>query len=201
MSEFKQTPSQTVGPYFAYGLCPEQYNFDLKSLFTASAADREAAGTHISIVGNVYDGSGQAVGDAMIEMIQADANGRHVQTASEVSESGFRGFARVGTGTDPALRFIVDTVKPGSTGEGSAPHIDVIVLMRGMLMHAFTRLYFDDESAANEQDPVLALVPAERRGTLIARREGGTSAGTVSQAVYRFDIHLQGPLETVFFDL
>ena len=72
----------------------------------------------------------------------------------------------------------------------------MIVTMRGMLLHTFTRIYFDDEAAANESDPVLGLVPAERRATLIARREPGTS-----KTVYRFDIHMQGEQETVFFDL
>src|SRR5471032_3639298 len=98
---YKQTPSQTVGPYFAYGLCPEQYSFDLKSLFTPSIADRESAGQHISIVGQVFDGEEKVVGDAVIEMAQADSTGRYVSTLAETRESGFRGFARVGTGTDP----------------------------------------------------------------------------------------------------
>jgi protocatechuate 3,4-dioxygenase, alpha subunit len=196
MMTFSQTPSQTVGPYFAYGLCPEQYNFDLKSLFTPSIADRESAGQHISIVGQVFDGDEKVIGDAVIEMVQADSTGRYVTTVAEARESGFRGFARVGTGTDPELRYVVDTVKPGSTGSDSAPHIDVIVLMRGMLLHAYTRLYFDDETEANAGDDVLALVPAERRATLIAKREPGTS-----NTIYRFDIHLQGPKETVSFDL
>lgn len=116
MTTYKQTPSQTVGPYFAYGLCPEQYNFDLKSLFTPSIADRESVGQHISIVGQVFDGEEKVVGDAVIEMIQADSIGRYVSTPEEARKSGFRGFARVGTGTDPELRFVVDTVKPGSAG-------------------------------------------------------------------------------------
>jgi protocatechuate 3,4-dioxygenase, alpha subunit len=196
MNALRQTPSQTVGPFFAYGLCPEQYNFDLKSLFTPSLADREAAGEHITIVGNVFDGEGKVIGDAVIEMAQADADGRYAESLTQVRESGFRGFARVGTGTDPQLRFVVDTVKPGSTGEGSAPYIDVIVLMRGMLLHAYTRIYFDDEAAANAQDAVLAQVPQERRATLIAKREPETA-----RTIYRLDIHLQGPWETVFFDL
>lgn len=196
MNALKQTPSQTVGPYFAYGLCPEQYNFDMKSLFTSSIADREAVGEHLSVVGNVFDGSGRAVGDAVVEMVQANPSGQYVKSTEQVCTSGFRGFARVGTGTDPKLRYIVDTVKPGSTGEGSAPHIDVIVHMRGMLLHAYTRIYFDDETTANTTDLVLARVLAERRATLIARRE--PAAG---RTIYRFDIRLQGPQETVFFDL
>ncbi|TCK38116.1 protocatechuate 3,4-dioxygenase alpha subunit [Paraburkholderia sp. BL8N3] len=196
MTALKQTPSQTVGPYFAYGLCPEQYNFDLKSLFTPSVADREAAGEHISIVGNVYDGEGKVVGDAVVEMAQADSTGHYVQTAEEARKTGFRGFARVGTGTDPKLRYVVDTVKPGGTGDDAAPHIDVIVLMRGMLLHAYTRIYFDDEAQANAKDAVLTSVPEERRATLVAKREPDTAS-----TIYRFDIYLQGPNETVFFDL
>jgi protocatechuate 3,4-dioxygenase alpha subunit len=196
MTALKHTPSQTVGPYFAYGLCPEQYNFDLKSLFTASVADYEAAGEHISIVGQVFDGDGNVIGDAMIEVSQVDSQGRYPASRAEVEASGFRGFARVGTGTDPQKRFIVETIKPGRASADEAPHLNVIVTMRGMLLHTFTRIYFDDEAAANERDAVLGLVPAERRATLIARREPGTS-----KTVYRFDIRMQGEQETVFFDL
>ena len=196
MTAFKQTPSQTVGPYFAYGLCPEQYNFDFKSLFTAAVADYEAAGEHISIVGQVFDGDGKVVGDAMLEVSQLDSQGKYPASREEIAASGFRGFARVGTGTDPQKRFIVETVKPGQASANEAPHLNVILTMRGMLLHTFTRIYFDDEAAANESDPVLGSVPAERRATLIARRVPGTS-----KTVYRFDIHMQGEQETVFFDL
>lgn len=192
----KQTPSQTVGPYFAYGLCPQQYNYDLKSLFTPVVAEPEVPGTHITIIGNVFDGEGAAVNDAMIEMVQADASGRYVQSPAEIRESGFRGFARCGTGTDAQSRFVIETIKPGRVDADSAPYIDVIVLMRGMLVHAFTRLYFDDEGAANAKDPVLAQVPEARRATLVAKRVAGTS-----EHLYRFDIHMQGPDETVFFDV
>jgi protocatechuate 3,4-dioxygenase alpha subunit len=196
MTTLKQTPSQTVGPYFAYGLCPEQYNFDLKSLFTNSVAEREAAGEHITVVGQVFDGDGAAIGDAMIEVSQLDSEGRYPQSREEVAKTGFRGFARFGTGTDPHKRFIIDTVKPGRASPDEAPHLNVIVTMRGMLLHTFTRVYFDDEAEANDKDAVLASVPTERRATLIAKRE--THGGNT---VYRFDIRMQGPNETVFFDL
>ncbi len=192
----KQTPSQTVGPYFAYGLCPQQYNFDLKSLFTPELVDERASGEHISVIGRVFDGDGKVVPDALLEFSQVDAKGRYPASRRETLESGFRGFARVGTGTDPQQRFVLRTVKPGSAAPGEAPRLDVIVLMRGTLMHAFTRIYFDDEATANAADPVLAAVPAERRGTLIAKRE--ERDGNV---VYRFDIRLQGNGETVFFDV
>ncbi len=196
MSLLRQTPSQTVGPFFAYGLCPQQYDYELTSLFTPAAAAFNAAGEHITIIGNVYDGSGQAVGDALIETLQANADGHYPRSVQEVKEAGFTGFARVGTGTDSQLRFIIDTIKPGCIDAASAPHIDIIVMMRGMLLHAYTRLYFDDEQALNTTDPVLTTVPVARRQTLIARR-----IEAISKPTYRFDIHLQGPYETVFFDL
>ncbi|RDJ99260.1 protocatechuate 3,4-dioxygenase subunit alpha [Paraburkholderia lacunae] len=195
MTTLKQTPSQTVGPYFAYGLCPQQYDFPFKSLFTPVLADREAAGEHITIVGQVFDGDGKVVGDAMLEVSQVDAQGRYPESRAEVEASGFRGFARVGTGTDPQLRFVVETVKPGRVSPDEAPHLNVIVTMRGILLHTFTRIYFEDEAEANERDPVLASVPEDRRGTLIARPEPKMAN------VYRFDIHMQGDEETVFFDL
>jgi protocatechuate 3,4-dioxygenase, alpha subunit len=196
MSALKQTPSQTVGPYFAYGLVAEQYNYDMKSLFGAVIAQPRAAGEHITLIGRVHDGAGQPIGDALIELVQADAAGRYVTTLEEAKASGFTGFARVGTGTDPEQCFVVETVKPGSTAPDEAPHIDVIVMMRGVLIHAFTRIYFEDEAEANARDAVLNQVPEARRATLMARRD--TQA---SRPVYRIDIHMQGPQETVFFDL
>jgi protocatechuate 3,4-dioxygenase alpha subunit len=195
MTTLKQTPSQTVGPYFAYGLCPQQYDFDYRSLFTHVLADREAAGEHITIIGQVFDGDGKAIGDAIVEMSQVDSNGHYPESREEILKTGFRGFARVGTGTDPHKRFFVETVKPGRVSPDQAPHVNVILTMRGMLLHTFTRIYFEDNAQANEQDPVLTAVPADRRGTLIARREPNTAN------VYRFDIHMQGDKETVFFDL
>jgi protocatechuate 3,4-dioxygenase alpha subunit len=194
--EYKETPSQTVGPYFAYGLCPQQYDFDLKSLFTAEIVTPEATGEHITLIGRVFDGDGNAVHDAMLEFSQVDSTGRYPSTSADIAKTGFRGFARVGTGTDPEQRFVVRTVKPARANAADAPHIDVIVTMRGMLTHTFTRVYFDDETAANTTDPVLSAVPAERRATLLARRDERTGS-----ILYHFDIHMQGKHETVFFDL
>jgi protocatechuate 3,4-dioxygenase, alpha subunit len=191
-----QTPSQTVGPYFAYGLCPEQYRFDMKSLFTPALAAPGTPGQRITIVGRVFDGDGQAIGDALIEVTQADGAGRYPASRADVAASGFRGFGRVGTGTDPEHRFVIETVKPGRTAPDSAPHVNVTVLMRGILLHAFTRIYFDDEAAANADDAVLEAVPAARRATLIARRDPNADS-----PVYRFDIRMQGEGETVFFDV
>lgn len=191
-----QTPSQTVGPYFAYGLVPQQYGYDLRSLFTATLARPEAPGEHVLLHGVVLDGEGRPIDDALIELSQRDALGRRPASRAEVDAWGFTGFGRCGTGTDPSREYAFRTVKPGPAAPGAAPCLDLIVTMRGMLSHAFTRVWFDDEAAANERDPVLRSVPPERRATLLARREQ-TPAGVA----YRFDIRMQGPQETVFFDL
>lgn len=196
MTQLKQTPSQTVGPYFAYGLTPTQYGYDLKSLFTPVLAQPHAQGEHIRITGQVFDGAGHSVLDALVEISQPDAAGRPVTSVADAQAKGFTGFGRCGTGTLADHHFAFDTVKPGAAAAGQAPFINVCVTMRGLLVHTFSRIYFDDEAAANGQDAVLNSVPAERRNTLIARREM-TGAGPV----YRFDIHMQGEKETVFFDL
>jgi protocatechuate 3,4-dioxygenase alpha subunit len=192
----KQTPSQTVGPYFAYGLTAEQYGYDFNSIAGANLTDDETEGERIHIVGRVLDGEGNAVDDAMIEIWQADDQGRYAHPADpHGSNLAFKGFGRYGTGTDAERRFMFETIKPGSV-EGQAPHITMCVMCRGMLSHAFTRIYFSDEAAANAGDAGLATVPDDRRATLIAEREE-----TVAGIVYRFDVHLQGGKETVFFDL
>ncbi|HEY9548503.1 MAG TPA: protocatechuate 3,4-dioxygenase subunit alpha [Kiloniellaceae bacterium] len=191
-----QTPSQTVGPYFAYGLTPEQYGYPaLASIAAADLRTPDVEGERIRIEGRVLDGKGAPVDDAMIEIWQADPQGRYAHPADTRGNVAFRGFGRCGTGTDAENRFVFDTVKPGAVDDKQAPHINVIVFMRGLLTHLYTRVYFADETA-NERDPVLLSVPAERRATLIAPREehGGVS-------VYRFDIHMQGDKETVFFDV
>lgn len=193
----KQTPSQTVGPFFAFGLTPEQYGYPLDDVAGAVMCGADIDGERIRIEGQVLDGEGAVVSDAMIELWQADAQGRYAHPVDKRgSNAGFTGFGRCGTGTDADNRFVFETIKPGSIGEGHAPHINVIVFMRGLLVHGFTRIYFDDEEPANDADPVLAEVPEERRSTLIAVRQE-TETGTV----YRFDIHMQGLQETVFFDV
>lgn len=191
-----QTPSQTVGPYFAYGLTPEQYLYNFRSAFGPALVREDTPGTLIEITGRVFDGAGNVVGDAMIEIAHADAQGKFVDTLQEVERTGFAGFGRCGTGTDADNRFSFRTVKPGACGPDQAPYVNVIVTMRGMLLHAFTRIYFEDEAAANAKDAVLASVPAERRDTLIARRQAREG-----RIAYTFDIHMQGDRETVFFDL
>ncbi len=201
---FGETPSQTVGPYFAYCLTAQQYHYDFAQVFDHTVALPHAAGEHIRLEGRVLDGDGQPIPDALVEIQQADAAGRYRAPATtpgttpgaDFRATGFRGFGRSGSGTEADARYHFDTVKPGAPSAGEAPHLHMVVMMRGMLLHAFTRVYFEDEAEANAHDAVLQSVPAERRATLLARRveEGG-------RVVYRFDIHMQGEQETVFFDV
>lgn len=200
MSKKELTPSQTVGPYFAYGLTPKRsgHNYDWSERITDDLITPDAAGERVRIEGIVYDGDGKPVDDAMIEIWQADAQGRYAHPRDpRMSNASFRGFGR--SATDKHGRFSFDTIKPGPTpgpkGEPQAPHLAVTVFMRGLLTHLFTRIYFSDETD-NARDPVLLLVPAARRDTLIATRE---TTGEV--ATYRFDVHMQGDKETVFFDI
>ena len=193
----KQTPSQTVGPYFAYALAAPQYNYPHAGLAAGELADALVPGERIRIIGRVIDGAGKPVSDALIEIWQADAEGRYAHPADPRRANGtFHGFGRFGTGTDPQQRFIFQTIKPGRVDAEQAPHISVIVFMRGLLSHAYTRIYFSDEAEANHRDPVLSTVPGDRRRTLIAQREESTAA-----TLYHFDIVMQGPDETVFFDV
>ncbi len=189
----EQTPSQTVGPYFAYCLTPRQYGYNFTGIAGPQMVDEQIQGERIRVTGRVLDGEGLPVSDAMIEIWQADSTGGYPEASRQ---DGFTGFGRVGTGTDRHNRFWFDTIKPGATPDGQAPHLNVMVFMRGLLSHLYTRIYFSDEDALNAADPVLGSVEETRRQTLIARREE-TPDGTV----YRFDIHMQGASETVFFDV
>ena len=183
------TPSQTVGPFFAYGMTPQQYNYPLPDLISNTTSCDQAGDDAITITGRVFDGEGMAVDDAMVEIWQADQDGT---LPRRFSNTGFTGIARSGTGVEPQGRYIFHTVKPGSIGENRAPHILFVVFARGMLNHQYTLMYFDDEAAANHRDPVFNQVPASRRRTLLAKQHG---------IHYCFDIHLQGAQETVFFDI
>ncbi len=195
----KQSPSQTIGPFFAYSLTPEAYGREGIAGNRLVTADTQ--GQHITIEGRVTDGEGAPVDGALVEIWQANAHGRYRHPADERGEvpldGSFTGFGRAATGKDGAFRF--ETIKPGRVpGQGNAlqaPHIGIIIFARGMLVHAYSRLYFSDETGANAEDPVLATVAAARRGTLIARRQE-----TPEGPLYRFDMCLQGADETVFFD-
>lgn len=195
-TNFGQTPSQTIGPFFAYGLTAAQYGYDFDQPFDAVLALGNASGERIRLEGRVIDGDGNPINDALVEISQPDGDGRYPRSVENARDIGFRAFGRCGTGTDAENRFVFHTVKPGAEAPGEAPHVNVIVLMRGLLLHVFTRVYFDDEADANAIDPVLQSVPAERRKTLVAERV--ERDGAVS---YRFDIRMQGADETVFFDV
>jgi protocatechuate 3,4-dioxygenase alpha subunit len=192
------TPSQTVGPFFKYGLTPNG-QYDWNDAFTGDLITPDATGERIRVEGRVFDGEGQPVPDCMLEIWQADAQGRFAdpQDKRALPNAKFRGFGRCGTDANGAYAF--DTIRPGSVpdpdGKPQAPHLLLAVFGRGMLRHLYTRIYFGDEKG-NASDPVLALVPAERRATLIAEREAGNGA-----AVYTLDLRLQGSDETVFFDM
>ena len=186
MNPLPQTPSQTVGPFLGIGLIyGEKQNV---------LADERTAGKRIRLAGVVYDGKGNPIEDALLEIWQADANGIYPHPAdprhSEV-DFHFRGFGRAQNEDGGSYEF--HTIKPGGR-DGHAPFINLHLFARGMLLHAQTRIYFADEPA-NATDPVLLSVPLERRATLLARLE---EEGEIP--VYRFDIHLQGEQETVFFE-
>jgi protocatechuate 3,4-dioxygenase, alpha subunit len=187
------TPSQTVGPFFAYALTPAG-KYALADLVGTDLVTEDAAGARIAIAGRVLDGDGAPVADAMVEIWQADGEGRYAGADAALSNSSFRGFGRAGT--DEEGRYAFTTVKPGRVaglnGAMQAPHINVGVFARGVLRRLFTRLYFADEAEANAADPILKLVPEDARRTLIAERNG--------EAAYAFDIRLQGLDETVFFE-
>jgi protocatechuate 3,4-dioxygenase alpha subunit len=192
----RQTPSQTVGPYFAIGMFPEHPDIHERSvthLFTGALATPGVEGRRIRVEGRLHDGAGAPIPDAVLEVWQADGKG--VYRGGKPANDGFTGFGRVSTHDEG--RFVIDTVMPGPApgpeGKPQAPHITLVVFMRGMLVHAYTRIYFEGE-AANAGDAILGLVPAERRDTLIARCKLG------APDAYVFDIHMQGDKETVFFD-
>ncbi|MFN2646708.1 MAG: protocatechuate 3,4-dioxygenase subunit alpha [Burkholderiales bacterium] len=183
----RASTSQTIGPYLRIGL---------EWMQIEDLAARGASGERIAIRGRVIDGDGEPVNDAAVEIWQANSHGRYASPEDRQEkplESGFRGYGRSLTDDQGAFRF--STVKPGRLpgpgGSVQAPHLNVTIFMRGLLKQLMTRMYFA-EDPGNASDPVLALVPAERRATLIARKG---SDGTLE-----WNVVLQGRDETVFFD-
>jgi protocatechuate 3,4-dioxygenase alpha subunit len=177
------TPSQTVGPYYAIGMTWDDGPFVVP----------EGADGAFWLRGRVFDGDGEPIPDALIETWQADPGGRYNHPDDpRGAATGFRGFARSPTGKDGS--FAIHTVKPGPVpgpgGALQAPHLAMSVFARGLLNRVVTRVYFPDEAEANAADPVLKDLPEDRRATLVA--EAGADG-------YRFDVHLQGADETVFF--
>lgn len=201
----KETASQTAGPYVHIGLIPKQAGFDIfENNFTNIMADENTRGERIIIEGRVIDGTGTPLRDALLEIWQANADGRYNheldrQNTGEI-DANFRGWGRTGTDFETAV-YRFETIKPGvvtgRNGRDMAPHVNFWIVARGINIGLNTRMYFGDEQIANEADPVLNLIEqTERRKTLIATRD---DSGAVP--VYRFDIVLQGENETVFFDI
>ncbi len=183
------TASQTVGPFFHIGL---------EKLCVADLTKSAAGGEKSSIRGRVLDGDGKPVNDALIEIWQANAQGKYAHPDDDqdkLLDADFKGFGRVATGDNGEFGFV--TIKPGRVpgprGVLQAPHLVVAVFMRGLLKHLVTRIYFAHDHA-NAEDPVLKLVPVERRHTLMAREPAG------SRGAFEWNVILQGRDETVFFD-
>ena len=183
------TPFNTVGPFFKVMLRDRPEGSD--SLVTDATR-----GERITIEGRLTDGAGAPILDGLVEIWQADAEGRYRHPGDPRgggADPHFTGFGRVSTGVDGTFAF--QTIRPGliSSPDGGvqAPHILVSVLARGIMTRCWTRLYFEDEDL-NRTDPTLAIVPPGRRDTLLARK--------VADGRYRFDIVVQGERETVFFE-
>jgi protocatechuate 3,4-dioxygenase, alpha subunit len=195
MEKLQQTPSQTIGPFFAYSLTAAQYGYNFTSILNENLINGAEEDKLIFITGNVFDGDGNAIHDAMIELWQADANGDYITQYpnTPISNINFKGFGRLGTGTEENKSFTFKTIKPGSVNN-QAPHINVILFMRGSLHALYTRIYFDDEQ--NDNDPLYKNIEEERRKTLIAKK---ITKG--NKTFYQFNIYLQGENETVFFDV
>jgi protocatechuate 3,4-dioxygenase, alpha subunit len=200
-----ETPSQTAGPYVHIGLIPNQAGFDIfQNNFGSDIAGPGVAGERITIEGRIFDASGHAAKDVLVETWQANAAGRYNHPADrqdKALDSAFRGWARAGTDFESGL-YRIRTVKPGAIAgrrgrKTMAPHVSFWVAARGINIGLATRMYFADEAAANAVDPVLNIIDQpERRQTLIAARSERDG-----QTIYTFDIFLGGARETVFFDV
>jgi protocatechuate 3,4-dioxygenase, alpha subunit len=185
------TPSQTVGPYYHLG-CTNDHS-------VSRIAGPEAVGQPVRLICRVLDGDGLPVDDAMIEIWQADAEGNYNQTAvgqGKGADPNCAGFGRMATDANGTCLF--ETIKPGRVpangGTLQAPHFNVSVFARGVLKRLATRIYFAGETA-NDECPILTLVPKERRATLLARPDPRAVGD------WHFDVHLCGEDETVFFDV
>ena len=193
-----ETPSQTAGPYVHIGLALEAAGVAPRpEEIWSEMAKPDAAGEPIVLFGNVYDGNGHLVRDSFLELWQANHEGVY-DTRFDLEKS-FNSFGRTATTFD-AGEWTLQTVKPGvvknAAGVPMAPHINVLLFARGINIHLHTRIYFDDEVQANQDDPVLNLIEQpQRRQTLIAKR-----CEVNGNLAYRFDMRIQGEGETVFFD-
>lgn len=203
-SYLQETASQTAGPYVHIGLAPHAAGFDIfEQNFSNVLVAAGTKGERIRIEGRVIDGSGTPVRDVLLELWQANAAGKYRHPADQQQkpiDETFRGWGRACSDFETGTWWF-DTVKPGVVegrrGRSMAPHVNLWLAARGINVGLNTRMYFSDEAEANAKDPVLNLIEWEvRRNTLIGQRE--SRGGMI---VYRFDIHLQGPNETVFFEI
>ncbi len=201
----RETASQTAGPYVHIGLAPKAAGFDIfEKNFGPVLTTPQTQGERITIEGRVFDGTDTLVRDVLLEIWQANAQGRYAHPADrqpgKQPDPSFRGWGRACSDFDTGV-WSFETIKPGAVaGRGGvpmAPHVNLWIVARGINIGLNTRMYFDDEPQANAADPILNLIEwEERRKTLVARREQRGSA-----TVYKFDIRLQGDGETVFFDV
>lgn len=182
ITQLVPTPGQTVGPFYGYAL---PFAKDNELLAPNSPGS-------IRLQGTVYDGAGEPVPDAILEIWQPDAQGQVVQRTGSLVRDGytFTGWGRAAVGHTGVYTFT--TVNPGPTGPGAAPFISLVIFARGLTNRLFTRIYLPEDAEALAKDPLLNSLAAERRQTLIARRDadGGLT----------FDVRLQGEGETVFLD-
>jgi len=184
------TTSQTVGPFFKLGF---------GWLYRDNLADLSVSGERVAIHGRVLDGDGAPVPDAVLEIWQANAHGKYAHAEDmqdKPLEAGFHGHGRVATSATG--EFLFTTIKPGPVpgprGEEQAPHLLISIFMRGLLKRLVTRMYFPSD-ARNQSDPILNCVDPTRRSTLIASRAAD------ELGALEWNLSLQGPDETVFFDL
>jgi protocatechuate 3,4-dioxygenase, alpha subunit len=206
LNYLRETPSQTAGPYVHIGLIPHQAGFEIfENNFSNVLVSPKTRGERITVQGRVIDGTGTPLRDVLVEIWQANAEGRYrhptdTQSSKPLDEH-FRGWGRTGADFKTGV-YTFETIKPGPVvgrrgHKPMAPHINFWIVARGINIGLNTRMYFDDEVAANADDPVLNLIEQEvRRATLIAERQ--VKDGKV---VYAFDIRIQGEGETVFFDI
>jgi protocatechuate 3,4-dioxygenase alpha subunit len=200
LDAFKESPSQTAGPYVHIGCTP---NFAGIEMYGGDPGTRmrtgPVQGEEITLRGVIRDGTGTPLRDAMIEIWQPDAAGLFA-SANETrgqADPNFTGWGR-SPGDPETGEFTFETVKPGAVpwhlGGMQAPHITAWIVARGINIGLHTRIYFEDEAEANAADPILSRIEHQNRvPTLLAKKE--------ADGTYRFDIHLQGPNETIFFDI